>query len=151
MNQQLIDEIKIDINSMLLIVSDVELLLNEVGSSTPNNIHKTALGGFAAQFYNGFENILKRIHKYYKIEIPKGEDWHIILLDRFSNDTNFDLPFKFSNDLIEKLTDFRRFRHYFFHGYSHNLNWEILCNGVKDIRIVYNQLLIELMLDKIIT
>ncbi len=144
MNQQLIDEINIEIESMTLITSDVELLLNEVANNIPTNIHKTALGGFTAQFYNGIENIFKRIHKSLNIDLPKGEDWHITLLDRFSKDSNFDFPIKISNDLIEKITDYRRFRHYFFHGYSHNLNWEILKNGVTDIREVLNQFIEEL-------
>lgn len=110
-----------------------------MGDSTPNNIYKTALGGFASQFYNGIENILKRVHKYLGIELPKGDDWHIVILDRFSENSSFDLPFKFSKELIILLTDYRRFRHYFFHGYSHNLNWEILKSGALDIRKVYEQ------------
>lgn len=144
MNQQLIEEINIEIESISIITSDVEFLLNEVGNNQPNNIHKTALGGFVAQFYNGIENIFKRIHKHFNIELPKGEDWHIVLLNRFSKDSNLDFPIKFSNDLIEKLTDLRRFRHYFFHGYSHNLNWEILKNGAKDMTEVLAQFILEL-------
>jgi len=116
MNQQLIDEINIDIDSMTIIANDVEFLIDEVGNSSPTNIHKTALGGMAAQFYNGIENILKRIHKSSNIALPKGEDWHLVLLERFASDSMFDLPIKLSKDLLEKITDYRRFRHYFFHG-----------------------------------
>jgi len=140
MNPKLIDEIKIELDSLGIIVNDVEFLLKEVGDYTPNNIYKTALGGFASQFYNGIENILKRVHKYLAIELPKGDDWHIVMLDRFSENSNYDIPFKFSKELIISLTDYRRFRHYFFHGYSHNLNWEILKNGAQDISIVYEKL-----------
>jgi hypothetical protein len=74
MNPKLIEEIKIEIDSMAIIVSDVESLLNEVSDSQPNNIHKTALGGFASQFYNGIENILKRTHKHSGIELPTRDD-----------------------------------------------------------------------------
>ena len=144
MNQKLIDEIGIDLDSMSIISSDVELLLREVGDNKPSNIYKTALGGFAAQFYNGIENIFKRIHKHLGISLPKGENWHIILIDRFSIDSNFEFPIKFSSNLIEKITDYRRFRHYFIHGYSHNLNWEILKNGVIDIQEVLNTFIKEL-------
>lgn len=144
MNPKLTDEINIDIDSMLLIVSDIEHLLNEVVNNTPTNIHKTALGGFVAQFYNGIENILKRIHKYLRIDLPKGEDWHITLLDRFSIGSGSKIPIKLSNDLIEKLTDYRRFRHYLFHGYSHNLNWDILKDAVIDINEVLNQFIKEM-------
>ena len=140
MNPKLIEEIKIEIDSMAIIVSDVESLLNEVSDSQPNNIYKTALGGFASQFYNGIENILKRIHKHSGIELPTGDDWHIVILDRFSENSKFNFPFKFSFDLVKKLSDYRRFRHYFFHGYSHNLNWQILTSGVEDIGEVFEQI-----------
>ena len=144
MNQQLIDEINIEIISMSIIALDVESLIKEVGNNTPTNIHKTALGGLAAQFYNGIENILKRIHKNLKIEIPKGEDWHVALIDRFSIASNIEFPIKISKELIEKISDYRRFRHYFFHGYSHNLNWDILKNGVIDIKEILEQFISEL-------
>ena len=83
MKQQLFEEIQIEIDSMGIIVNDIESLLFEVGDGVPTNIHKTALGGFVSQFYNGIENILKRIHKIYDITLPKGDDWHIVLLNRF--------------------------------------------------------------------
>ena len=139
MNHQLIDEIIIELDSMAIIVSDIESLIEEVGNSMPTNVHKTALGGFASQFYNGIENIFKRIHRHYNIEIPRGDVWHISLINRFSKESEFDLPIKLSDELFQQITDYRRFRHYFFHGYSHNLNWEILSNGVKDIRQVFNR------------
>ena len=143
MNRLLIEEIGIDLNSMLIIVNDVEELLKEVGASEPTNVQKTALGGFASQFYNGIENILKRILRYNEIELPKDENWHIKLLDRFSSDS--DLPVKFSPEFIDELNDYRRFRHYFFHGYGHNLNWNILSSSVKNIREIYDEFRNEIM------
>lgn len=144
MNQALIDEINIEIYAMSIIVDEVESLLSDVGNSEPTNVQKTALGGFVSQFYNGIENIFKRIHKSFNIEIPKGNDWHISLVNRFSKDSGFDFPIELSDDLLQQLNDYRRFRHYFFHGYSHNLNWEILSNSVKDIREVFDGFKIEL-------
>lgn len=144
MKLQLKDEINIDLKSLSIIVTDVENLQNDVIGIAPTNVHKTALGGFAAHFYNGIENIIKRIYKSYKIELPKGDDWHIVLLDRCANDSESNSPIKLSKDLIEKLTDYRRFRHYFFHGYGHNLNWEILSDGVSNMREVYKQFVLEM-------
>jgi len=144
MMNQLITEIDIEINSMFIIVSEIDMLLNDVGDNLPTNVHKTALGGMAAQFYNGVENIFKRIHKHYHIELPSGEDWHLAILERFSPSSSNDLPIKLSEDLLEKLTNYRRFRHYFFHGYSHSLNWEILKNGVNDISEVFEKLKTEI-------
>lgn len=114
MTPQLIEEINIEISSMKMIVKDVAILLSEVDNQNPSNIHKSALGAFASQFYNGIENRLKRIHRANNLELPKGDDWHIKLIERFSTDSEFKLPIKLSKDLIEKLTNYRRFRHYFF-------------------------------------
>ncbi|MCX7736372.1 MAG: hypothetical protein N2319_06630 [Candidatus Kapabacteria bacterium] len=138
MMQKLIEEIRLELKELSIIVNDVESLLENTKNILPTNVHKTALGGFASQFYSGIENILKRIHKYYNAELPKGNNWHINLLDRFTGQNNF-FNITFSAELIEKLHIYRRFRHYFFHGYSHNLNWEILTNGVKDIRYIFEQ------------
>jgi len=131
-------EIDLELESMAIIVSDIKVLIDQVGNKEPTNIHKTALGGFASQFYNGIENIIKRIYKAHKIPLPKGDNWHIILIDRLSKNSDKYFPVKIEDDLLEKIADYRRFRHYFFHGYSHNLNWDILSDGVKDIDIVFN-------------
>lgn len=102
------------------------------------------MGGFSAQFYNGIENILKRIHKFFKLDLPKGDDWHSILLERFSLESEFIIPVKLSKKLIDDFNDLRRFRHYFYHGYGHNLNWEILSNGVKDIQSTLDNFIFEI-------
>jgi hypothetical protein len=149
MNQKLIDEIKIELSSMKIISKDIKTLIQEVGENQPTNIHKTALGGMAAQFYNGIENILKRILKYNKINLPTGENWHLDLIDKFSDESKEILPLKFNEEMISKFNDYRRFRHYFFHGYSHNLNWDILKSGVEDIQTLLNDFEQVLMKDEI--
>ena len=44
-----------------------------------------AMGTYLMNFYNGIENILKRISKVYYIAMPKGESWHKELLVLSSN------------------------------------------------------------------
>ncbi len=39
-----------------------------------------AMGTYLMNFYNGIENILKRIGKEYYLTMPKGESWHKELL-----------------------------------------------------------------------
>jgi hypothetical protein len=140
MNQRLIEEINIDLHSMEIIVNDVKTLLEDLKNDEADNIQKTALGGLVSQFYNGVENILKRILKHSSVEIPKGSNWHIELLNMFTIE-NFKknrLQLFLNSYLLEELSNYRRFRHYFFHGYSHNLNWAILNDAVKDISDVFN-------------
>ncbi|MEW6702561.1 MAG: hypothetical protein AB1298_07565 [Bacteroidota bacterium] len=42
-----------------------------------------------AQYYNGVENILKRITKYYNIPLPKTETWHLELFSFFLRSSLF--------------------------------------------------------------
>lgn len=141
MNQKLIDEISIDLESMEIIVQEIKNILAITNNANVTNIYKTALGGFASQFYNGIENILKRILKHSSINLPVGDNWHIELLNMFSqtNYNKYQLKFSINDELLEELSNYRRFRHYFFHGYSHNLNWDILKDGIKNIEDVFNQ------------
>jgi len=46
---------------MTEIVAEAIRLYKDIGDNTPNLREKTAAGAFLAHFYNGVENILKRI------------------------------------------------------------------------------------------
>lgn len=140
MNQKLINELNIDLENMLIIVNEVEQLLMDLNSQAPTNVQKTALAAFASQFYTGAENIIKRIHKHNNIVLPKGDDWHIQLLKRCSIDFDFDFPLKLNKELYSHLNELRRFRHYFFHGYSINIDWDVLNESISDLRFIYTNL-----------
>ena len=99
----------------------------------------TAAGAFLSQFYNGIENILKRISKYYKIILPEGETWHIELFQRFNKPSFKQLPELFDEQLSISLAAYRKFRHVFFHGYSFQLNWIRMQEGIENIENVYKR------------
>lgn len=87
-----------------------------------------AIATFIHNFYNGIENILKRITIYEKIEIKDSPTWHKDLL-RTSTDKGV-----ITEDLYKDLSDYLSFRHFFVHAYSFNLRWEELeplVNGLK--------------------
>lgn len=89
MVQKLTEEIRLELKELSIIVNVFEALLESTKNNLPTNVHKTVLGGFASQFYSGIEKILKRIHKYYNIKLPEGNNWHINFLDRFTGQNNF--------------------------------------------------------------
>ena len=144
MNPDLVNEINIELKNMEIIVNETVNLIRTIGNDNPDNIQKTALAAFASQFYNGVENILKRIIKYYNLQMPKGEDWHIQLLKMFSPNSNYDINIKFNLELYNFLNDLRRFRHYFFHGYSINIDFQILKESLEDFFQMFEKLKIEL-------
>ena len=87
-----------------------------------------AIATFIHNFYNGIENILKRITIYEKIEIKDSPTWHKDLL-LVSTDKGV-----IAEDLYHTLSDYLSFRHFFVHAYSFNLRWEELeplVNGLK--------------------
>ena len=115
-------------------------LLKLIGKDVPDNVQKTALAAFASQFYNGIENIIKRIHKDSGITLPIGDNWHIQLLQRCSLKSDFIFTLKFNDELYSNLNDLRRFRHYFFHGYSINIDWNILKESIEEIDEIFTEI-----------
>ncbi|MFH1856440.1 MAG: hypothetical protein ABH836_04325 [Candidatus Omnitrophota bacterium] len=41
-----------------------------------DNLTEPAMGTYLMNFYNGIENILKRLSKEYYLIMPKGNSWH---------------------------------------------------------------------------
>lgn len=74
-------------------------------------------------FYNGIENILKRIIKEYYLTFPKGESWHKELLNLSSSPPSEKIAV-FNQDIVERLHSYRNFRHRFVSGYGFQLKGE---------------------------
>ncbi len=79
-----------------------------------------AIATFIHNYYNGIENVLKRVLSLKQIEIKDTPTWHRDLL-KISSDTGI-IP----NDLHDTLSDYLSFRHFFVHAYSFTLRWEDL-------------------------
>jgi hypothetical protein len=86
-----------------------------------------AATSFMTQLYNGLENIMKRIAKYYNAPLPKGDDWHRALAELFLQPTetplNAPLPILFEGETALRVKEYRKFRHVAMHGYSFRLDW----------------------------
>ena len=91
---------------------------------------RAAAGTYLMNFYNGIENMLKRIHKLMDVNLPKGENWHTELFARFCPPGFENLPILFDPVLENELTQYRKFRHLFIHGYGFQLEWEFMKEGV---------------------
>jgi len=131
------DEIVIELESMELIVNELQALLRDLKKREPTIREKTAAAAFLSQFYNGIENILKRISRYHSISLPEGETWHVELFKRFSSPAYSGLPELFDEELAATLAPYRRFRHVTFHSYGFNLDWNRMVDGVKNINNVF--------------
>ena len=135
---QLIEEAETEFENLEETIREVNELLLIVSKKVPSNIEKAAAIQYLSQYYNGIENILKRIIKYKKIPLIKSEQWHTELLDSFelnSNKSKFPL---FNNTLMEHLNSYKKIPHVVRQGYNFQLDWERLSVALKYMEPVYN-------------
>lgn len=112
-------------------------MLKESYTSSLSIKDKTAAGSFLAQFYSGIENILKRICKLRKVDLPKGELWHSELFKMFCSPAYENLPLLFDEYLQTELSAYRRFLHRIYHGYSLFLDWDTMKIGIENVEKVF--------------
>jgi hypothetical protein len=138
-------EVRLDINYELPLL---RRLLDEfdgefkaaLTAPTPPSVPKVAaIAGALHSFYNGIENILKRIAKTGDGGAPSGPDWHAELLRRMSQPTNV-RPALLDPSLFATLDDYLGFRHVFRSHYSFELTWEFMTPLVKNARPTLDQL-----------
>jgi len=137
---ELREEIAVELESMEMIVNELVALQKDMANREPTTREKTAAAAFLSQFYNGIENILKRIYRYYSISLPTGESWHVELFQSFCSPTHPGLPQLFDQDLASALAPYRRFRHVAFHSYGFHLEWSRMVTGVENVKSVFEQI-----------
>jgi hypothetical protein len=89
-------------------------------------------------FYNGIENILKRVLIEKGISVPQGAAWHKELLN-LSEKENI-----ISVDVKNQLGEFLAFRHFFSHAYALDLYAERMEPLVKSSFKLYDAFKIEI-------
>ena len=95
-----------------------------------------AMGTYLMNFYNGIENILKRISKKYYLTMPKGESWHKELLILSFNPPEGKIPV-FNQDMSSRLHPYRNFRHRFISGYGFQLKGEKMLDLIDNIESLW--------------
>jgi hypothetical protein len=134
---ELREEIAIQLELMDATIGEIEAIRVDLASRQPTHREVAATGAFVADFYNGLENILKRISRCYGVPMPAGDDWHAELFNRFCAPGFHGLPVIFDDQQRRLLAKYRQFRHVIRHGYSIQLDWERLTPGVENAAEVY--------------
>ena len=137
---ELREEIAVDLAAMEITVDELVALQRDTAHREPTTREKTAAAAFLAQFYNGLENIFKRIYRYYGLDLPTGETWHVELFQSFCLPSHPDLPQLFEEDLAVALAPYRRFRHVAFHSYGFQLDWSRMADGVENVENIFEQI-----------
>jgi hypothetical protein len=136
---ELREEISIELELMDAVVREVTALRRDVTEREPTVREKTAAAAFLAQFYSGVENILKRIHRFHKLQLPSGDTWHTDLYRRFCDPPYGDLPLLFDEMLAGSMAPYRKFRHVVYHGYGFQMDWERMNAGIGQIGDVFSR------------
>jgi len=84
------------------------------------NFELAAICAYVHNFYNGIENLIKRVAAFQKVSIKETPTWHKDLLNSAMEIGLID------PDLHEVLSDYLSFRHYFVHSYCFSIEWEKL-------------------------
>lgn len=130
-------EIRVELDKMDRTVEEIVALHKDLGEDTPTLRERAAAGQFLGSIYMGVENIFKRIIRFYELEMPEGEDWHVELFRRFRSPAMDPLPVLLPDDLAEAMKPFRGFRHVVRHGYALDLEWERMQVGMQEARPVF--------------
>lgn len=81
--------------------------------------------------YSGCERIFTQIAEIVDGDLPRGEDWHRLLLEQMKNEIPSIRPAVISAKTGELLDELRRFRHIVRNVYTHHLDPERLEKLVK--------------------
>lgn len=100
-------------------------------------VEMTALASVLHSFYNGVENIMKRIVRL-DSELPSGERWHRELLN-IMMEQSARRKAVLSTDLSQKLQKYLAFRHFYRHSYAIFLAWEELEKLVLPFEEIWSQ------------
>ena len=98
-------------------------LLQKCASDPPNDHELSALGAMLHSFYNGIENIFKRIAAECYDQSPQGQAWHRELLDLMAQPGRTGRA-AISQPQLERLDAYLDFRHFFRHSYVFHLRWD---------------------------
>jgi hypothetical protein len=129
---ELQDEIGLEFSQLRSLLDTFSPLLLKVAITPPEAIEIAALAGMLHSFYNGVENILKRIAVHSGENLPASISWHSELLESMAAPGS-GRPAVISRDLLERLRSYLGFRHVYRHSYTFQLQWpkmEALVAGV---------------------
>ena len=126
---------------VLFEISQIEKLLNDSKPlfdlckiKKPDFIEMSAAAMVLHSFYNGIENIMILIFKFYDEQLPNSSKWHIEILDKAFAPENKRKRI-FCDEIKDTMEEYMKFRHFVRHVYGFKLEWErmeCLINGIDN-------------------
>ncbi len=132
-------QIEIEIENLERLVKEMVEITDKIAGE-PDFIETRAAGSILHDFYCGVEKIFERITISINNELPKGEDWHKELLLQMACPIEGISRAVISQELLEKLKEYLRFRHLFRNIYGFELKWERFKNLSLSLPIILGEL-----------
>ena len=135
MDSALKTKLLFEISQIDKLLNDSKPLLDLYKIKTPDFIEMSAGAMTLHSFYNGIEDILTLIYKFYDGQLSNSNKWHMEILEKafMSDERRKNI---FSIDLQTKLEEYLKFRHFVRHSYGFQLEWERmedLTNGISTL------------------
>ena len=132
-------EIDSDLADLDRIVSEIKNLRQDIGSAEPSFRDRAAFGALLHSFYNGIENILKRISEEVDRGAPVGDSWHKALLKRMEIEVKGIRPAVLQQETVRCIKPYLGFRHFFRHSYTFEIDWAKLKPLVVNVDVAYQR------------
>jgi len=121
--RELIEDIGIELENLERLNKEMEQLLDKIRGE-PDFIEARAAGSILHDFYCGVEKIFERIALNVDRNLPEGENWHTELLYQMVKPWGTARGAVITEDILQSLKDYLRFRHLFRNIYGFELKWE---------------------------
>ena len=123
MSPDLREEVELELALLGMLLSESKPLFRSVAERSPTRTETLAVAAVLHSFYNGVENIFKRIAASLESGLHRGQSWHQDILNSMASVTQ-NRPAVISDRLRTRLKLYLEFRHFFRHAYTFSLKWE---------------------------
>ena len=128
-------QIETERSQLRRILETHQSLLERCRKTQPTADELAALAAILHAFYNGVENIFKRIAVALDGGSPQGEFWHSELIEKMASPAK-KRPALLSDAMNEQLQEYLDFRHVFRHAYTFDLKWSKMKHLVVECEAV---------------
>lgn len=104
------------------VAQEMEALLGTC-AQPPTRTELRAMASILHEFYNGVERIFQRIATHLEEGVPRGEYWHVDLLNQMAEEQRGIRPAVLDEPLRARLREYMDFRHFFRYAYGYTLEW----------------------------
>jgi hypothetical protein len=110
---------EVEFESLQKVISEIFIVVQR-DKDDYSTADLAAISTFLHNFYNGVENLLKRVVIFRNIEVPKTPTWHKDLLNIALSTGIID------SEIFAELLSYLSFRHFFIHSYVFKVSWDDL-------------------------